>query len=114
MPKDIQCQSSVEVDLNYNVRQNIVSKTYRYSIYCGQHIQPLLNKTAVFVSGNLDITAMQKCAQILTGTNNYKSFCNPSAEAKNFVKTVDSITIEVQNGIINFYIIWCVLLLARL
>lgn len=104
LPSDIQCQSSVEVNLNYNVRQNIKTKTYMYKIYFGNHIQPLLNKNSVFVKGDLNYKAIKDCAPLFVGKHNFKAFCNPNAEASNFVKTIQSIKVEKQANQITFYI----------
>lgn len=38
LPNDIQCQQSSEVNNDFVLRQNIISKTYKYSIYDGEHI----------------------------------------------------------------------------
>lgn len=104
LPADIQCQSSMEVNTDYNLRAKICAKTYVYTIYSGEHIQPLLNRFAVHISGNLDIKQMQACANELIGTHNFKSFCNINADTKTFVRTIKDIKIIRDENLIKFYI----------
>lgn len=104
LPKDIQCQFSKEVDINFNVRNEILSKTYLYTIYCGEHIQPLINRFAVYVDESLDIKNMKKCANVLIGQHNFKSFCNYNPDLKTYVRTIKNIKIEKNNEIIKIYI----------
>ena len=88
LPNDIQCQASYEVKPDFDLRKNVISKTYQYSIYDGQHMKPLLNRNAMFVKGNVDVKKMQKCAEYLIGQHNFKSFCNVNSDSKTFVRTV--------------------------
>ena len=88
LPKDIQCQKSVEVDKSFDLRKSVKSKTYRYSIYCGEHIKPLLTNS-VFVEGNLDFEYMKECAKTLIGKHNFKSFCNQNADTTTFESKTD-------------------------
>ena len=104
LPTDIQCQNSNEVESSFVLRKEIKSKTYEYSIYDGEHLQPLLNRDAVFVNGALDIDKMQNCANLLIGKNNYKSFCNLNADTKTFVRTVYDIKILRQENLIKIYL----------
>lgn len=104
LPADIQCQASREVPLDFLVRQNIASKTYEYSIYVGEHVQPLLNRFAVFVPENLDIKKMKDCASALVGKHNFKSFCNYSPDTSTFVREIKQIQIVKDGNLFKFYI----------
>lgn len=104
LPNDIKCQKSEEVPLNFNVRDNILSKTYKYSLYFGSHIMPLLNRSAVFVQGDLNLKNMKNCANVLVGKHNYKSFCNSSPETQNYIKTISDIKIDCSENMIDIYI----------
>lgn len=104
LPNDIQCQFSKEVDLNFDLRQSIKSKTYLYSIYDGEHIKPLLNRDAIFVKGYLNTDQMQKCANELIGTHNFKSFCNINADTKTFIRTLYDIKVLRQDNLIKIYL----------
>lgn len=64
----------------------------------------MLNKNAVFVKGNLNISQMQQCANILLGQHNYKSFCNLNNDTKTFIRTIKNINITRQNELIEIYI----------
>ena len=104
LPKDIQCQNSMEVPVDYNLRKKVKSKTYLYKIYDGEHLQPLLNRDAVFVEGKLDVDQMQDCAKVLLGKHNFKSFCNINADTKTFVRTIFNIQVLKEKNFINILI----------
>lgn len=104
LPKDIVCQQSREVDLNFELKNRVENKTYRYSIYVSNHIKPLENGRAVWIDDKLDIEYMQICAKKLLGKHNYKSFCNVNADTTSFERQVDDIKIVCENELINFYI----------
>lgn len=103
LPKDIQCQSSVEVDFDFDLRKSIASKTYQYTIYTGSHIKPLVNHCAYFVEGELDLQNMQKCASVLIGKHNFKSFCNQNADTTSFEREIFDINIVKQEETIKLY-----------
>ena len=104
LPKDIQCQQSREVKQNFDLRKNILSKTYKYSLYVSNHIKPLLNARALQVDEPLDLEYMQICAQKLVGEKNYKSFCNINADTTSFVRKVEKIEIKQFGDEIEIYI----------
>lgn len=103
LPKDIQCQNSYEVPLDFMLRKNIQSKTYEYTIYTGEHIKPLLAKNAVFIEGELDIKNMQDCGSVLLGRRNFKSFCNINADTTTFERNIFDIKILKDEEYIKMY-----------
>src|SRR5574344_953498 len=103
LSSDIQCQVSSEVKIDFNLREQIFSKTYEYSIYDGEHIMPLLNRFATFVEGSLDYKKMQECATTLCGKHNCKSFCNISPDTSTFDREVYSIKILKEDNLYKIY-----------
>ena len=103
LPKDIQCQNSYEIPLDYILRKNIQSKTYEYTIYTGKHIKPLLAKNAVFIEDDVDIIKMQNCAKLLLGKHNFKSFCNINDDTTSFERTIFDIRILQEDDFIKMY-----------
>lgn len=103
LPSDIKCQTSRAVAPDFDLRANINCKTYEYLVYDGNHIQPLLNRFAVFVEGSLNTEQMQACANVLVGKHNFKSFCNINADTKTFVRTIKDIKIVRDGNLVKFY-----------
>lgn len=103
LPSEIQCQQSSEVALNFNLRENIKSKTYAYCVYTGNHIMPLLNRFALFVEGDLDLRKMQIASKALVGKHNYKSFCNYNPDISTYDREVLDIKISKQENLLTFY-----------
>jgi tRNA pseudouridine38-40 synthase len=107
LPNEIQCQDSKEVDLNYNIRKEIESKTYEYSIYTGEHIMPILNRNAVYIKGDLDLEKMRDCSKALLGNHNFKSFCNYNEDVTSYDRNLFDIKIVRDNdydNLIKFYL----------
>lgn len=104
LPNEIQCQQSSEVDTKFNLRANVESKTYEYSVYDGMHIQPLLNRDAVFVEGKLDVLNMQKCANMLVGKHNFKSFCNYNDDVKTYTRNLIDAKVVRFGDLIKIYL----------
>ena len=103
LPSEIQCQQSSEVALNFNLRENIKSKTYAYCVYTGNHTMPLLNRFALFVEGDLDLRKMQMASKALVGKHNYKSFCNYNPDISTYDREVLDIKIVKQENLLTFY-----------
>lgn len=103
LPNAIQCQNSIEVENSFDLRKSIKSKTYKYSIYTGSHVQPLKNSSRLFVEGELDLQNMQKCAKELVGKHNFKSFCNQNPDTTTFDREIFDIEIEQRENEIDMY-----------
>lgn len=100
LPRDIQCQKSQLVSMDFDLRKHVVQKTYQYAIYFGEHIQPLFEPFAVYVGNKFNFQNMQTCANLLTGKHNYKSFCNISPEVVNYNRQISSITFTQQKNLV--------------
>lgn len=94
LPEDIRIQKSVEVEADFHPRRCNTRKTYEYHIYNYNFENPLRRKFCVYVHKMLDINEMQRAAEYLAGTHDFKSFCSINTNVKDTVRTIYSIDIK--------------------
>ncbi len=75
LPEDIRIRSSQEVDETFHARKSSKIKHYRYTIYNDTHENAMLCRYSAFVRQKLDVTAMQKAAEIFEGEHDFAAFC---------------------------------------
>lgn len=93
LPDDISIDDVKRVDKRFHSRFNATGKTYRYTLWCGD-TKPVFDRKYVYVLEKMpDIESMKAAAEMLIGTNDYKSFCGNKKMKKSTVRTVDSIKI---------------------
>lgn len=69
-------------------------KIYTYQIETGTKKNVFSRRTCYGLGQALDITAMQKAAELLCGTHDYKSFCGNKKMKKSTVRTIYRIAVE--------------------
>ena len=97
LPEDIAVIGVEEVDERFHARLTAVGKVYRYDIRLGGTPNVFRRKYQYRVAGPLDVAAMEKAAEHLTGTHDYRAFCSNKRYKKSTVRTVTAIDIAV-NG----------------
>lgn len=80
LPRDIRCISSAEVHPEFSARFNCKSRTYKY----------------FFPIGTLNLELMDKAAQRLVGTHDFRNFCklDKTKLDTNYERTVESVKIS--------------------
>ena len=94
LPKDIGAISLEEAEPRFHARLNAKEKTYVYRIWNSPRPNVFERRYLYFYPEKLDIAAMKKAAEQLTGTNDYTSFCANKHMKKSAVRTVRSIDIR--------------------
>ncbi len=98
LPMDIRIQDMNPAGERFHARLSAVSKTYEYVIDNGLVADVFIRKYAWRLDEPLDLEKMRKAAELLTGTNDYKSFCGNKHFKKSSVRTVSDISILEENG----------------
>lgn len=88
LPDDIRIQMSKEVSPDFHPRHCNTRKTYEYAVYNHQFDSPLGRQYKYFVHRPLDEVRMQRAADILVGTHDFKSFCNIHTQVEDTVRTI--------------------------
>ncbi len=94
LPDDIGVLEVREAAERFHARYKASGKTYRYTV-CNDVIHPVFNrKYYAVVDESLDLDAMKRAAEYMTGEHDYKSFCGNTHFKKSTVREVDSIDIK--------------------
>jgi tRNA pseudouridine38-40 synthase len=108
LPDDIAILEAVEVPDSFDPIIDTKSKIYRYTIYTGTIRPSLQIRYCWHRPGQLNVETMQKAADILLGTHDFKSFASAADSRQSSVRTIlkcevsgreDWVTFDVQaNG----------------
>lgn len=95
LPDDIVIKRSEEASDGFHSRFDAKGKTYRYLIYNSVFPSALLRHRAYHVYYPLDIGAMNRAAQHLTGTHDFFAFSAAGGSVKTTVRTITKAEIRV-------------------
>jgi tRNA pseudouridine38-40 synthase len=101
LPKDIVVKHAERVPEDFHARFAAKSKIYTYTIYNAKFPSPLLRKYSYYFPKPLDITAMQRAADILTGTHDFASFMASGSPVKSTVRRIDRLEILKSGDVIR-------------
>ena len=101
LPEDI-CVMEVRIaSERFHSRYNAVGKTYCYTCYVGDK-KPVFNRKYVnIIEGKLDVEAMKRAADILTGEHDFASFCGNPKMKKSTVREIYSIDVSLKGSFLN-------------
>ena len=94
LPEDIRISASREVSQRFHARFSASGKEYRYLFYSSPHASALYRNICAHVFYPLDISAMRREAEALTGTHDFAPFAASGSSVKNTVRRIDAISIE--------------------
>jgi tRNA pseudouridine38-40 synthase len=99
----VRCQ---EVALDFHAQKDVKYKTYQYSILNRPHPSALWSNRAYFYPYKLDVSAMQKAANQLKGTHDFKAFQSASQRSriKNTIRTIKNLNIAKDKDLIHISI----------
>ena len=101
LPEDICVQEVRIASDRFHSRYNAQGKTYCYTCYVGDK-KPVFNRKYVnIIEGKLDVEAMKKAADILTGEHDYASFCGNPKMKKSTVREIYSIDVSLKGSFLN-------------
>jgi tRNA pseudouridine38-40 synthase len=100
LPQDISVVEAVFVPDTFHARFDALKKHYRYSIYTSSMRSPLKRLYAWQVPAQLDVEAMRAAAVLLEGRHDFAAFRSSSCMAATTERTLESVTINVQDGFV--------------
>lgn len=101
LPQDIRVNRVEKADPRFHARLSAKSKIYEYRIDCGQVARVFERKYLTRIEEPLDIEAMKAGARLAIGTHDFKSFCSNKRLKKSAVRTLHSIDIDKNDGILT-------------
>lgn len=106
LDRDLSVVKVSEVPLDFHAQRDVKSKTYRYSILNRSFPSALWRDRAYFYPYKLNLSAMQKAANDLMGTHDFKPFQSAAQRSriKNTIRTIKSLSITKKGDLINISI----------
>lgn len=91
------------VDESFHSRINAIKKEYHYLVSI-HTFDPLKANYMHFFHDRIDISKIREAMKYIEGTHDFKSF-SKNHELKNTTRTIESFTLEINDGILEFIII---------
>ena len=104
LPDDIRIQKSEEVPEEFHPRFTSTVKTYEYKILNTVFADPLRRLDSVHWYGPLNLETMQKAADKLIGTHDFRGFATAKGPEDNTVRTIYKTELWKENDMIHFRI----------
>jgi len=95
LPDDIRIRDLWQAHPDFHPSTLAIAKEYHYLIDTGQLQLPLRRHFAWHVPATLDLQAMKRAARLLTGTHDFKAFCNQHKQIKyrSYTRTIQGISL---------------------
>ncbi len=88
LPEEVAVRDVREVAEGFDPRRWARRRWYRYTVWNGEARAPLIRRVAWHVGGNLDLPAMQRGAEALTGMRDFRSCSGPIEDGRTYIRTV--------------------------
>lgn len=98
LPEDIAVIQVEEAEPRFHSRLNAVRKTYVYRIWNSPIPNVWERKYLYLVEKKLDLEVMQRAAELLCGTHDFRAFCSNKRMKKSTVRTLESIEMEKEGS----------------
>ena len=98
LPEDIAVIQVEEAEPRFHSRLNAVRKTYVYRIWNSPIPNVWERKYLYLVEEKLDLEVMQRAAELLCGTHDFRAFCSNKRMKKSTVRTLESIEMEKEGS----------------
>ncbi|MEP6871626.1 MAG: tRNA pseudouridine(38-40) synthase TruA [Anaerolineaceae bacterium] len=90
LPPDVSVTAVREVPEDFDPRRWARRRWYRYTVVQGEARDPLSRRTAWYIEGNLNVTAVQQAAKALIGRQDFRSCSGKLEMGRTSVRTVFS------------------------
>jgi tRNA pseudouridine38-40 synthase len=94
LPSDIRVLEAAAADERFHARFDARDKTYRYQLYTGDVMSPLLERYAWHYPYPLDLVRLLANGEQLLGTHDFTAFTVADCEAKTRVRTLTDFRVE--------------------
>jgi tRNA pseudouridine38-40 synthase len=95
LPRDIRALASSEEEQQFHARLSAKGKTYCYRILNRPAPSAILRNLVYWIPDRLDIEAMNRCAQQLVGTHDFRAFMSTGSDVGTTVRTVKTCAVSV-------------------
>ena len=88
LPEDIVIRKSQDVPNDFHPRKTSTKKTYRYTIWHDNFVQPTKRLYTHWIYTKLDIEKMQCAAEYFVGEHDFAGFCSANNQTESTVRTI--------------------------
>ena len=104
LPPDIRVTESREVPYDFSVRRNNYGKTYGYLLTEEKDCPPFFKRYTWQTGRKLDISKMEKAAEVLSGTHDFTSFRGNNSVPASPVRTIHDIRIIKKHHFFHIFV----------
>ena len=104
LPEDIAVVDISVVHEEFHARYHAKDKTYLYQIWNGKFSNPFLRKYSMHVNNELNLELMSEAGNWFIGEHDFTAFSNAKSKKKSMVRTIKSIDITNEGGLIQIRI----------
>ena len=104
LPEDIGIKAIEDVPERFHARYNVKSKTYVYRINNNKFRSVFNRKYYYHTDEELDLNKIRTAAESLIGTHDFQGFTTLKSNVKSTIRTINSINIIENNGLIDIEI----------
>lgn len=101
LPSTVAVQQVEEMSPGFHARFDACGKWYRYSIYLAPVRSPLHARTAWWLKGSLDFTAMKEAAALFVGRHDFGAFRTSGCAAKTTVRDVFAVDLQCHERLLT-------------
>ena len=102
LPDAIRVMKIQEASIDFHARFSAKGKIYRYTIWNGSALHPLMKDRAWHVLGSLDFEKLHRACELFTGTHDFAAFSlRRSNTPEQTVRTIHAIENQVSTGKID-------------
>ena len=104
LPYDIRVKSARYENDSFSARFSAHSKTYVYRTCCKDILSPFLYNYVYHFPYNVDVEKMKFASEYFIGTHDFSGFMTQGSSQKTTIRTVNSLAVYENDGIIEFEI----------
>lgn len=104
LPKNIFINSAQKVNNNFQVRYNVIRKTYKYIIYNSPKFNILLKDFSWHIEKKLDINKINHTLDLFIGKKDFKTFCAANSSQVTTIREIFDFKIKSKDNFLIFEI----------
>jgi len=104
LPYDIRVTRSMEADMDFSVRKGNFGKTYGYLLTEERECPPFLKRYIWRTGKKLDLSLMEKVAEVLEGTHDFTSFRGNNSVPSSPVRKINEIRIAKDGPYVRIFV----------
>ena len=101
LPQGISVLSSCIAPDGFDANRSAKKKTYCYQLYMSSRRNPLMDRFAVRVEENLDISKMKEAAELFIGEHDFKAYCASGSSVQTTTRTIYSLEVYREGDLIK-------------